>query len=276
MIIVRLRGGLGNQMFQYALGRTKALRDGSRLVLDASYFSSSKQRRYGLSSFALRHDAAVFARPLAALLRLTPHLEKIVDRFRYETSHASAQGNILLDGYWESYKYLVGFEGKIRQDFRLASPTERFEKCVAMIPKDSIAVHVRRGDFVGSAARHLNSKEYYEKAVAAIVARAGLKHPEITIFSDDPEWCRKELGIIAGFPAAVFEGGLSDAEELMLMSHHGHIAISNSTFSWWAAFLGERPGRVVAAPTRWYRDPAQNAFALSDLVMPGWITIEAI
>ena len=273
MIITRLRGGLGNQMFQYAFGRTMALRQGAPLLLDVSHYSTAGARRFELDAFAISSDAIIRSRFASRLKKFTGGCRTITNLFFYDPVAAGASGSLYLDGFWESYKYFTEAESQIRQDFTLKRPSARFLELSRQIPKGSVSVHIRRGDFLSPSgnARVLNGKEYIERAIAAVIAARGTRPESVTIFSDDCDWCRKELSTIAGIPAHIFDDpGISTAEELILMSLHSDNIISNSTFSWWAAFLNRNPDKIVVSPAGWFTDPKINTHYVADILPHGW------
>jgi hypothetical protein len=286
MVIVRLMGGLGNQLFQYAAGRALAHRHGVALKLDLAGFTSNPLRGYALAAFdvtagiATAEEAArLYSRTLAG--RVRRRLERLLPthRRRYyleplarrHTGPVPLGPDVYLHGYWQTEKHFESIAPLLRKELALrdGQTFERRPLVRTVGDEDSVSLHVRRGDYVGtprSAALHGTcSLEYYRAALAAIEAR--VPRPRLFVFSDDPEWARAELDL--GHPTThVSGGGLSDAEELVLMSRCRHHVVANSSFSWWGAWLDARPGGIVVAPRRWLADPSRRT---RDLLPSAWL-----
>ena len=133
----------------------------------------------------------------------------------------------------------------------------------------AVAVHVRRGDYVSEPSTHAVhgtcALDYYERAAQLIAAQS--EHPHFFVFTDDPAWARAHLQL--PFPSTLVSEtvGERDCEDLRLMSRCQHFIIANSSFSWWGAWLGSHPGKVVVAPQRWF---ATDVHDTRDIVPPGW------
>ena len=257
MLNVRITGGLGNQMFQYAYGKALSLKTKEVLFIDTTWYGKKEvkvtNRKFLLSELCVPLFFCSGSRVIM----------KLVKAFKRP-----------LLGYWESRSYFAEAEDLLRKEYVLKQPSKAFQEYAGEIGLGSISVHVRRGDYLVPHGKHLSDLQYYHNAVEVIAQSQGLKNPAITIFSDDPHWCQTEMPSLAGFPIRVFNGRLkSDAEELMLMSKHENNVIANSTFSWWAALLNSHPNKVVTIPAKWFTDPEQNLHHLSRIVVPGWIVI---
>lgn len=277
MTIARLQGGLGNQMFEYAFGRATALKNSTGLALDLSQYNEDPLRRYTLDAFHI--DARIATpREVAAFIGGNRFTRKLRDlfgssriirepHFAFYPRALQAKSPCYLDGYWQSEKYFADIAPTLRREFILKERlSDEAEKIAAEIRQGtSISVHVRRGDYADSQFALLGAK-YYTRAIAKI--RETVQHPKYFVFSDDIEWIRKNLAI----PDAVFvsDHGISDAEELMLMSRCVHHIIANSSFSWWGAWLDPRPEKIVIAPKKWF---VLDVHDTKDLLPPGWITI---
>ncbi len=272
MIRVRLQGGLGNQMFQYALGRTLAARHKVPLVLDLSFYEQQSLRRFELEAFNIQADIHKSRRQLFRESPLNPL--NLISLLRsgdngtgatmlLEDTTAGVDARVfdatpplVLDGYWASYQYWRGWDG-FRTDFTLRKPLSpsacQWQHAIALQP--SAAIHVRRGDYVNdpktSAFHHVQGVDYYREAWKMLAARSGRVRP--FVFTDDPEWAEANLDFL---PEMAVVRGNQDrpAEDLILMSQCSHHIIANSTFSWWGAWLGQNPGQVVIAPGRWLKN----------------------
>lgn len=274
MIIAKLRGGLGNQMFQYAFALIAAEKIKNRLVLDISYYRNHPTRSFMLDEFNTKYSIKIKNKWAAYLLRKTLR-PIVIKEDNVNELYVYDKRNIFIDGFWESHKYLIGYEEFLRNIFRIVRPSQQFKMLLKKYEKENtIAVHVRRGDFLRATGFHFNqSEDFFSKAVDMIIKEKNLGDPDIVIFSDDKEWCKENLKKLAGFPAVVFDENLSAAEELVLMSHFGHNVISNSTFSWWAAFLNKNQNKIVVAPKKWRKDESKNKEVIKDLIIPDWKSI---
>lgn len=302
MIIVRLKGGLGNQMFQYALGRRLALKYKAELRLDLTFLLNRLPRRdfvfrdYDLSIFNIKERFTWLSRlgrshfifrdvvfPLQyTWLKLWDFFDKNYwarekKDYRFDERILNLPDNVYLDGYWQSYKYLEGMEDVLREDFAFKKDFD--EKSAAMAEKicsvNSVCVNVRRQDYVHNPA---NSTffvsleiDYYKRAAEIVAARVA--NPHYFVFSDEIDWCEKNLDFLR---PAVFVGHEYAGEKfqyyLRLMTLCKHFIISNSTFSWWSAWLSESLDKIVIAPKNWVRDPEINKNT-DDLIPPDWIRI---
>jgi hypothetical protein len=274
MICVRLSGGLGNQLFQYATGRALALRHGCELLLDVSHLQTAARhvtpRSFELDHF--RHQARVATaaetRRLAWVHRV-PAMSQWVSPWRtyverdggYNASFAELPDKTYLVGYWQSPRYFASVAGQIAAELSAAQPLSPASEAVAeaMSRGPSVALHVRRGDYVSlaSAARLHGALDlpYYEAALQRM--REQVEGARYFVFSDDIAWCREHLPL--GASEAVYVGHNTSADawqDLVLMARSRHHIIANSSFSWWGAWLADlRRGasaHVVIAPARWF------------------------
>jgi len=273
--IVRLAGGLGNQLFQYAAGRALAHRLECDLILDTSFFDRrGRHRQFELGRFPI---AALASRPLAPWWRrLLPRRHVRSDappvfrepHFHFAPAFEAIDSPVCLEGYFQSEKYFARFAPQLRLELLPPPPASLAGKRLAEEIAGSRAtiLHVRRGDYVaGSKAASLYANcdlDYYTRALTAI----GEPGP-VYVFSDDIPWARENLRKL-GPLRFVGDGSPRDAvEDLKLMSLGFHHVIANSTFSWWGAWLaGPRKGRTIA-PKGWFRDSAIDD---SDLLPPNW------
>lgn len=271
---VKLDGGLGNQMFQYAFGRMLADSKGCDLVLDASGLGHAlvgvTPRVYAMRPFNLRakiySEAPKISNFQLKLLRRIPLLAGWVGVYS-EKGHdydpgAVSENGFYWVGYWQSHKYLQASPRKLFEDFSPQLPLSdsacKFIK--GLNPSTAVMLHVRRGDYVklASAAQHhgVMSLDYYKKAVNQCLLE--VPDASLYIFSDDIEWCRNASLVNHASRVTYVESDSrrGDWEDLWMMSHCGHHIIANSSFSWWAAWLADqRYGvreRKVWAPQRWF------------------------
>jgi len=285
LIIARLIGGLGNQMFQFAVGRALSLRMGNQLKLDITGFDTyTLHGGYGLNHFAISTEVATkteikrlrgFDGKLFEILRRigisTPTYVK-EKRLPFDPKLILLKGDYYLDGYWQSEKYFKDFEDVIRQDLQYTGSLS--DKALAMkrLIEDcnAISVHIRRGDYVtNTLANQFHgtcSLDYYENAIVEMSER--VKNPHFFIFSDDLIWCKDYLKF--KYPIYFVESCASQYEDIHLMSLCSHHIIANSTFSWWGAWLNAKVDKIVIAPQQWFADSKINN---PDILPEHWIRL---
>lgn len=270
MIYVRLVGGLGNQMFQYAAARSLAHRLGVDVALDLRAFERHRLRNYGLGNFQISASAASASelRRWPAAARPFVHRSKwlgkvlrwnVTPYFDFDDHWMELEDGILLDGFFQSERYFESVSDVLSIEFLpLASlGTEELSIVDTMRSVNSVAIHVRRGDYVANPAAFrvhgVCSTTYYESAIRLF--REQDAQARFFVFSDDPEWARSRIS--AGEDAVYVAGNQQFPElDLHLMSHCRNFIIANSTFSWWAAWLGtrRRGAGLVIAPDPWFAD----------------------
>jgi hypothetical protein len=277
MVIVRLMGGLGNQMFQYAAARANSLRTGAELKVDLTWFQDegarvTPRREYALEPFGL---SPVIASPAELrrtlrrrIVRRRPRI--LVDvELRFDPRVLTAD-DVRLIGYWQSERYFADRAAEIRRDFELPTPAGDLARAIAR--GESVSLHVRRGDYATDPKVETElgvlPAEYYEQAVARM--SEALAEPEFFVFSNDPDWCAANLRIDAPHTFVRPEQGARAHDDLRLMSLCRHHVVANSSFSWWGAWLGETPSTMVIAPRRWF---LTSRFDTADLVPERWLRI---
>jgi hypothetical protein len=281
MIITILEGGLGNQLFQYAIGRHLSIKNNDRLVIDASVYLFDKLRHYDLGRYNIKAEVGNIATCFSARLakNIIPKIEKkitlpikyVKERNNYFNNEIlSEQRNIILDGYWQSEEYFKDIRDIILDDLTLlSSPDKENKKMLKHINNsNSVCLHVRRDDYVSNPVLqkfHGNvTPEYYKEAINSICDR--IIDPDFFIFSDEPEWCRRYIITNRPHTYVDINGPDKAPEDLRLMSACKHFIIANSSFSWWAAWLSENKKKIIIAPKRWYRTRDEG-----DIVPKQWL-----
>lgn len=293
MIIVRLYGGLGNQLFQYAAGRRLSILHGTVLKLDVSWFAKYALRRYSLGPFRI---AAEFATPediasvtgadrrglTRRLHRLRRHLKPYYRQARFSEPRSGpfdphflkTPPNVYLDGYWQSEKYFQGIQDVIREEFSLIVNQDPKSRKVAerIAATESVSIHVRRGDYVSNpnTNRHHGTcePEYYRRAIQLLMEKVAVPHA--FIFSDEPDWAAENLALGCPATAVAHNGAERDYEDLRLMGLCKHHIIANSSFSWWGAWLANRSRKTVVAPHKWFSERDRDT---TDLIPDDWIRL---
>ena len=295
MIVVRLAGGLGNQMFQYAFGRALSLHLNTSLKLDLSFLVDRTPvdthvfREYSLDIFGVdvevanfkENDTSIFyylSNPTITLWKIrrrilgcTLYVEK---KDSYLDSEVfSLKGDVYFEGNWQSPKYFEHIDQIIKQDFSFKGELpDNFKKIADEMQKlNSICLHVRRGDYVwqpyANKFNGVTGIDYFNAAVYHI--SQSINDPRIYVFSDDIDWCFENIKFDLPVTFVEHEHPNRKPEEYFrLMSLCKHFVISNSTFSWWAAWLSTNQTKIVVAPKKWFEDPTIDT---SDLIPDSWI-----
>ena len=283
-VVVGLSGGLGNQMFQYATGRSLAIRLGVPLVLDLAWFGSQLERQFALSPFrieAVQRSQCSWLPPYGRALvsrlsrRWLSHIMGVPvwreAHFQYSTEFAVLPRPVFLEGYWQSERYFEEIRSRLLLEFVLREPLP--PACAKLLEEirgcDAICVHVRRGDYLSNpVAAKVHGTcpiDYYYAGVGELCQ--GLARPRCFVFSDDPAWVRASLAFDC--PMTVVDvNGTDDAHlDLALMAACRHFLIANSSLSWWGAWLGNQAGKKVIAPERWFLTADKDT---RDLLPASW------
>ena len=278
MIIIKIKGGLGNQLFQYALGRAVALHHKSPLKLDLTIFKTYELHKYLLDQFAIQADMAteneiselkggnnlLFSalRKARVVKRKSYFKEK---RSSYFDASVFKNDDVYFDGYWQNELYFSGIRELLLQELvSISSISDAGCGYLECINKsNSISLHVRRGNYLNLKNVNVLDVEYYMKAVDYL--RTGIENPTFFIFSDDLEWCKKSLGFLNN--CIFVDRTKTEIDDLKLMSFCQHNIIANSSFSWWGAWLNQNSKKTVIAPKDWLlNDPGSSNVILSDWV----------
>ncbi len=303
MIITRLRGGLGNQLFQYACGRALSLRTDNSIRLDVEGYAKEAQeknrkdtqRSYSLSHFNIRAEIATseeiraFKYPLGIISKGWRFAKvKIFRQFNtgFIPKILSKRGDVYLDGYWQTELYFNDHEKEIRADFTLKNPLGSAAADVAAQIRgaESVSIHVRRGDVARDAATNpyfgISTPDYYAAAINHIVSLSkntnentgkSINSPRFFVFTDDVAWVKENIKIPE--PCTFVSGkNIPDYEELVLMSLCRHNIIANSSYSWWGAWLNANPEKIIIAPKEWVNG-AHNRKMHKDTVPSAWIRL---
>lgn len=279
MIIVQLLGGLGNQMFQYALGRRLSIDRQTTLKLDTSSFQRDTLRKFHLNHFEIHAEIATTDESLRfSSQRIDQRLKRLTEkltrpyfdrRLVYERTPAfdphilRVKNDVYLRGYWQNEQYFAPIQSEIRSEFtlRTSPPAASLELVRRMADVNSVSLHIRRGDYASNPITNqhhgLLPLRYYEAAVDLIASK--VSRPHFYVFSDDLDWANDHLRL--GFETIFVDiNGADQAhEDLRLMSMCHHHIIANSSFSWWGAWLSQYPDQCVIAPSKWLADPVINA-----------------
>lgn len=289
MIVSRIIGGLGNQMFQYAAGRALSLERDQSLRLDIAGFSSYQlhqgfelQRVFDFpSEIASEADVRsilgwqfpssirrIVMRPAMAAFR--HHGFVVEPHFHYWPGIKNVPQDCYLVGYWQSEKYFQTHAAVIRADFTFKVPlTKRNAELAEQIDQvNAVSLHVRRGDYAKNpktnATHGLCPLDYYRAAIRYISGQ--VEQPYFFIFSDDIAWLKNNLKIDFQHQYVDHNVLAESYNDMRLMSLCRHHIIANSSFSWWGAWLNSYPNKIIVAPQRWF---TKNV-GTSDLTPSAW------
>jgi len=270
-IVADLSGGLGNQLFVFAAAYAQAQRLSCRLVIDASRYSNPDQPRVyeldfleDLADETLRFGPRL-RRPMFMRRRRAAHTPFVFEEnsaVRYDPSIETITPGTTLVGYFQSWQYFDGVADLL------------FKRLSASVGKHApITLHLRRGDYLNAqtAKFHgLATADYAKRAITLLNALGAVG--SVAVFSDEPKRVARELD---EFPANLTfpdQTGLSAMASLQQLASGEHMIMSNSSFSWWAAWMiNRRTGGYIIAPRPWFQDDT----AASDLLLPNWITLDA-
>jgi hypothetical protein len=271
-VIVRIKGGMGNQLFCYAAARRLALANHAELVIDdVTGFARDRlyNRRYALDNFRIPVRKATPAERMEPCERIRRGIAKFISRRRpfHRRNYVEQEGvdfdlrllemrlpgTLYLDGLWQSEAYFKDIESTIRQDLRF-SASENYinrETMERIMGCNSVAVHVRwfESRSEGNSRSHNLGQHYYASAIREIQRRA--VDPHYFLFSDDPEAARSVLPLPEKMITCVCHNGSPESAcaDLQLMSACRNFITANSIFSWWGAWLGNRKEKIVICPS---------------------------
>jgi hypothetical protein len=293
MIIVELSGGLGNQMFQYALARVMSLKNDDEYAFDLSGYTDQKngdtQRDYELDVFTIEaiecstHDKIKLGdenpiiqsinRILGTRLNANPSSLVKEEGHFFHPEVLARTGDLYLRGFWQTEKYFNNYEEAIRQDFTFKKRMSPKSKTILskILVQNSVSVHIRRGDYVSNPVTNKYhgtcSPAYYQKASSVIAKK--VVNPTFYVFSDDPAWCKKNIKLAGKTIFVTHNSGKRSWEDMFLMSRCQHHIIANSSFSWWGAWLNTNPDKIVIAPKKW----VGGQISMPDIIPADWISI---
>lgn len=296
MIKIKIYGGLGNQMFQYAFAKSKSIQLKTEIQLEILNYKKSRTKDFTERNFELKifnlNDNKLTLKKIISIRELLFKLLNVisffllkkglqnsfyfVERYFYFNSEESKiKSNCTLIGYWQSYKYFEKVESIIRMNFRFPdisiNDINNINIQKIITNTNSISIHIRRGDFVDNNSHTIHgvcSLNYYQSAINYICN--SVNKPVFFIFSDDIKWVKKNLDLTHEFYHIDWNIGNKSYIDMQLMSNCNHNIIANSSFSWWGAWLNSNPDKIVIAPKKWFSDKKLNTQTY-DLIPAEWI-----
>lgn len=297
MIFVNINGGIGNQLFQYAFAKHVSIIKNDSINLDIRWYKKSKDRFFRLNYFNIDakvglttkdsiyhsfHDLSFFSR----------QVRKVLPKFLFNNKYYIAQQqfhfydyfineintpqNIYLGGLWQSELFFGSTAAAVKKDLQFKN--ELFSeimlsKANEIINENSIMLHIRRGDYLKLPIYEILGVDYFIRAIELILAR--VSEPKFYIFSDDMIWVKANLSNYfkqKNITAYIVNDTKIDIEDFFLMSKCKHAIISNSTFSWWAAWLNENSDKLIIGPDKWFK-PEITEYLGIDIIPDRWIKL---
>lgn len=282
MIVIKLQGGLGNQLFQYAFGRTIEKKYNKEVKYDISAYQSEgtfTPRSYLLNKFKTEVKIASDGEIQKTKGTLSYLIRKILNKFFFKKYHIgyepdfleSIKDSVYLEGYWQSFRYVEPCIEDLRKEITLKDDTSSSLKKIIeeVLKSESVAIHIRRGDYLNGGGLEPLDILYYKKANDFILGK--LKNVKYYIFTDDATWAKENLGFLKKENATyVSDLGFKDYEELILMSQCKNLIIANSSFSWWGAALNQNKNAIIICPKNWKNTLLKND---ENLCSKDWVRI---
>ena len=287
MIVSKLQGGLGNQMFQYATAYSYS----KTVYLDFSFLASQNATNYHFTKrdfeltlfpnlkykeFTEFHHNLFFSKSRKYLLlrKLFQIKLNLIKQQENELVHIQKNRHIYFDGYFQSEQYFLSKRKELLNVFKFPALDKNNEairnKIIAH--SNSVSLHIRRGDYLKEEIKNYHGileQEYYDNAIETIKEKCSNVH--FFVFSDDEDFAIEQYGNLENF--TIVKGNSKNAwKDMALMSYCKHHIIANSSFSWWGAWLSTYTDSINIAPKKWF-NPEVALFNIDDFVPSHWIKI---
>lgn len=286
--VIKLKGGMGNQMFQYAFGQ--ALEEAAKqkghiieLLYDITAYTEPNKKDTRRPYFLdLLNTNANTASDEAALATRNPYgiVSKVIRRTRerlnlgnpvaYDPQLLQPPYRHYYEGYWQSEKYFLPIAERIRYEFTLKDSlgiTAQNAHNQIVLDPNSVSIFFRRTDYVGHPQFDIGEQEYQQRAIAKI--QELVPDARLYVMSDDIEWVKENANLPAG-SIFVSSDDIPPQEEMQLAAACRHNIIPNSTFAWWGAWLNQHPERIVIAPAQWARNDKGRH---RDIIPETWVRV---
>lgn len=292
MIYIKLQGGLGNQMFEYAFAKALALKLNDEVTIDLSGITNLTHNIYSLDHFNIdahtidKYDVeqrkkigmkivnsltwrAYNKGGNLAKYKVEKNYQWLFNMFGiytctdgYVKTYNTLSKDKYLIGFFQSSKYFNEYKDIIKKEFTVKDKVLKQNENILkdILNSNSVCLHIRRGDYTKVVNHLVCDIDYYLKAVNLIKEK--VDNPKFYIFSDDINWVKENVNF--NTDVNYIEGNNPNYEELRLMYSCKHFIISNSSFSWWASYLSDNKDKVVVAPSRWFNDPTQVSHIFED------------
>ena len=290
MIIVKVTGGLGNQMFQYALYKSLKIKGNDVRLDPTSYYNVKKEHNgYELEKVfdihpnnAKQSEIDKFDENNINILRRIKRKLLGDTKFIYDTNEYVFNENLYklknsyLNGYWQSINYFKDIESELREDFTFKNELDikNLEILNEIENSNSVSVHIRRGDYMSpqnfKIYGNIATEEYYKESIRIIEEK--IENPTFFVFSNDMEWVKENIKINSKAFYIDINSGDDSYKDMQLMSNCKHNIIANSSFSWWGAWLNNNKNKIVIAPQKWINRDNVNSDKI-ELFYDNWILL---
>lgn len=278
MIVTKLMGGLGNQMFQYAMCRNLSIKYNRDIKIDKSFLerrdlgSHFTYRDYDLDIFNIIEDFEVSNEQNIPIFS-EPHFHHTTKLTDEINSFLEQNSNVMFEGYWQSQLYFIENESQIKKELSFKNKIESEGGHINFIlneikSKESVMLNIRRTDYLNNNFHGVLGLDYVNKAKEIIESK--IKNPHYFIFSDDVDWCIENLSSENSTIVSHEYKGEKFSHYLQLMSSCKNFIIPNSTFAWWSVFLSENNNKIVVSPKNWFTDGSINT---ESLIPSDWIRV---
>ena len=247
--------GLGNQMFQYAFFLAMKHRGGNPLINTGIINRNIIHNGFELCDvFNIDKDKLHFTMQSNLAGGITIFINRYLKLLYYQQDN----------GYWQDIRYFEEVQDEVRNAFIFRSIDENnIDLGNEMECRDSVSIHIRRGDYLKFPQLQICTPSYYKRAISIINQK--VKNPLYYVFSDDLEWSNhlmKEMNV--NYKMVCNNRGRDSYKDMFLMEHCHHNIIANSSFSWWGAWLGKFSDKIVVCPNEWIKgsrkDPSLNTW----------------
>ena len=289
MKIVNLLGGLGNQMFEYAMSLALKNAHPEEIIKFCTRSFRGYEHHNGLEIdrvFGIRiNEASLWdlcrvAYPIVnykswqLMHHYLPERKSMISgttQVPFQFGDVTRDDSVFYDGYWQNEGFFKHIREQVLNAFSFPVFTDNENEQLArmLLIRNSVSVHIRRGDYLKEPIWCVCTDDYYRKGIDYLKTRDNVDF--LCVFSDDIPWCRENLKELANEMDIAFvdwNRGKDSFRDMQLMSYCKHNIIANSTFSWWGGWLGRREGKIVVAPKVWCNKPIVN-----DPVCDNWIRL---
>jgi hypothetical protein len=293
MIIIKLTGGLGNQLFQYAFGRSLNIKHNQPLYFDINFFKWDKLRKFSLEPFSINYKIADDELILKTKQRNFLWRDRILNvifkknieyfrnsyiiepNFKHDKNICNYRSkNVYFEGYWQCEKYFVDYRKIIIKEIRNFSLLSTISQYYLneILKNNSVSIHIRRGDYISNdetfSFHGICDNKYYNTAIELLETK--INNPHFFVFSDDIDYVEKMYPTNKNY--TIVKKIPNDYEEIILMSACKNHIIANSSFSWWGAWLNPSEYKIVIAPKKWFQNKDMQQ-QTADLIPHNWIKI---